>query len=1012
MKLIKKALLIVVLTTISLTPLLWFYGKGNVLINGVDTNFPLDPLTWFLRRFYVWNNIINGGSNFSSSTAGLFFHSIQVVPFILGFNIQLVQIISLVFWFSAIVVSSFILARRILPDKQLLQILFVTLYAFNIYIFNTWENVKVANLSLVVALPLSVYTLLSVQRFNLSRFKVAILSVIVGIFLSGAGINPAYFISFFLGMGIIAFGEIMNDFQVKEIKRKLINLVLIFGIVILVNSFWIFPTSQYIFSNISANGSINDIGFTNWLDSLSENTSLSNIIRLLGAWDWYSLDSKTGLPLYIPYSLKYFKEPTFILFSFLLPFLLIGSFLLAQKKDRYIYTSFGILILVGFFLGAGTHAPTGVIYKFLSVHVPFFSLFRSPWYIFTPLVILSYAIFGALFLSNLDSKGKKSSFWNKWKLSQALTILIIVLNLVYCYPLVLGRIFRPGNYGSFYVQFPPYVFEAKKILDDGNGRLISYPDDELENFKWGYRGVESITQLFSNREMLFSTLNTANAPISKITKELYGNLKRGEVENAKLIAAKLQANGIFEKQDQGSLAPALLEDKYLLNNSSGPWKFYNFPPVPLPEIYPSSEIFVTDNYNSSMVKSLFVTPKESVVVNRQDRFLTENDFLGKSNEVIFADNSQTKDLDFFNKSKSKQSQSFYLRDLSKVNYFFNIEKDGEYRPYLERYKLEDFGFDLNKNLKASLDGIETSLPIEYVDDSKVLLKTMTFKKGSHSLEFKLQTKNLLGEEKLSGKEISNQKGVVEIKRDDNLGFEYMTLLNQSSSDIAIKIPVKDFDPFAIYLLQFKYKHLFGLKPHLMMEQSNDTSPIKHQMEVMPYATDWTDYSFYFTPVETKSSLKVDPYLTASDEPLGSKVSYANFNLKKVFLNNFILVSENNPLSFSSPEIHFNSKSPVNIVGNVKGGQKPHILVFTNNYSQDWQIALYNKGKKMLYIPDHFTCNFYANCWYLEGMPEDYKFEITYKPQQLYLMGIAVSVAGTGLVLLATYWWSKRYEKNI
>ncbi|KKR11069.1 MAG: hypothetical protein UT38_C0004G0027, partial [Microgenomates group bacterium GW2011_GWA2_39_19] len=96
-KIILSVLKILPYVLLGLTPVVWFVGKGNTIINGIDTNFPLEPVVWFLRRFHVWNNIANGGSDFSSSIAGVFFHLIQVVPYELGLGLQGSQIFSLVF---------------------------------------------------------------------------------------------------------------------------------------------------------------------------------------------------------------------------------------------------------------------------------------------------------------------------------------------------------------------------------------------------------------------------------------------------------------------------------------------------------------------------------------------------------------------------------------------------------------------------------------------------------------------------------------------------------------------------------------------------------------------------------------------------------------------------------------------------------------------------------------------------------------------------------------------------
>jgi len=98
---LKRKWLYLVLIALSLTPIIWFIGRGNVLINGVDTNFPLNPWVWFVRRLYAWNDVSNAGMDFSFGTSGLFFHFVQVVPFLLGFSLQSVQLLSLLFWFSS-----------------------------------------------------------------------------------------------------------------------------------------------------------------------------------------------------------------------------------------------------------------------------------------------------------------------------------------------------------------------------------------------------------------------------------------------------------------------------------------------------------------------------------------------------------------------------------------------------------------------------------------------------------------------------------------------------------------------------------------------------------------------------------------------------------------------------------------------------------------------------------------------------------------------------------------------
>ncbi|MEK7092407.1 MAG: hypothetical protein AAB907_02175, partial [Patescibacteria group bacterium] len=361
------------LIILSLTPLLWFRDRGNVLINGIDTNFPLDPWMWFLRRLYVWTDFPNAGQDFSSSTAGLFFHLIQAVPYKLGFSLGNVQIISLVFWFTLIIFSSYFLARTIFAKFFLVQLIFVVLYSFNIFLFNTWENVKVANLSLVSAIPVAIAVLIRLREGELDYRKAALYLILIGVIVSGTGINPAYFASFFLVIVVFYLGYIFADIRPRNLLNTTREFLFVMLLIILVNAFWIIPTLHLIFQTITPLGSIDRIGFHNWINSLSENTSLLNIMRGQGAWDWYAFESQTQLPFYIPYALNYFHNLPFIVFSFLLPGLAIFSLLLRNDKKGYLYLAFGMMFILGAFLGAGTHLPTGEPYRWLTNHLPFFT---------------------------------------------------------------------------------------------------------------------------------------------------------------------------------------------------------------------------------------------------------------------------------------------------------------------------------------------------------------------------------------------------------------------------------------------------------------------------------------------------------------------------------------------------------------------------------------------------------------------------------------------------------------
>ena len=221
-------------------------------------------------------------------------------------------------------------------------------------------------------------------------------------------------------------------------------------------------------------------------------------------------------------------------------------------------------MIVGLFLGAGTHEPTGTLFRWFASNVPYFSLFRSPWYIFTPLLTLSLAALTALYLDKI-----------KTNLASYLAVFLIVTNLVYCYPLVTGRIFRPSKSDAFFVNFPKHLFDVgNKLPEISKNRTISYPDDQLEKFNWGYIGVEPVINLFSDKEMVYRGINNTSSPFALIVDQLYEKIKLNNFTAAKNIAAKLNSDSILEKSDQITLATKIQSEVSTYKTNGSEWSVY------------------------------------------------------------------------------------------------------------------------------------------------------------------------------------------------------------------------------------------------------------------------------------------------------------------------------------------------------------------------------------------------------------------------------------------------------
>lgn len=1017
----KKYIPIVFVVLLGLIPLLWFLGRGNVLINGVDTNFPLDPLIWIKRRFFMWNTIVNAGADFSSAPAGLFFHLVQLIPYVLGFSLQTVQKISLVFWFSLITLSSYLFAKALFEKKPWVQVLFTVLYSLNIYLFNSWENVKVANISLVSAIPLALYIFLKLKDKKISYGKAGFYTALIGVVLSGAGINPAYFLSFFVLFFIFVLSCAVSADSFRSFLSAFKNFVFMVFVLVLVNLYWILPTTNFVLGNIARQGSIDTIGFNNWIDSLSQNTSILNVLRLQGAWDWYALDSASGLPLYIPYVVNFFYRIPFLVFSFLVPLLSILSFILKDRKQKELYIAFALMLIVGVFLGVGTHLPTGTFFRWLLVHVPYFSLFRSPWYIFSPLVILSVAGLASLFFSSLYERCKKKPKRGFKFLLNIVIAVLIVGNLLYSYPLVTGKIFRPKRLDSFFINFPSYLFEAGEWLSKTDkGRLITYPEDELEKFDWGYIGVEPVLSLFVDNELVFPSINNVNSSTAVMIRKFYEKLKKGEMESAINIAKKLNIGLILEKKDQQTLSPGLNESiRALSTKRFGKWSFYELPDYRngLPKLFPGKIFLLGYPYGSESTDLLTVLGQDQHLLNPDDDVIKKIPSINQlAGRVVLASNSQNEEYKRFVSSEFKTADRLKQRDFSSVKYTLDIPEEGYYTPALENHGLDTS--HLSGNLEILHNGGQESWSINNITDSYIYFSKIFLNKGNHEVLLQLGEKNLLLKEDFEGgvryKENShdNKEVVYEVKGEK--GQRFLSILNRGNQDVSAEFKVPSFDSMAPYYVSLEYKSVHGNLATCLVSQNTFRTLVKTQVESLPYNSEMVSYGFYYEPVKTDSEMKISLVAPFIENPFGTKVYYDNINVYKIFTSNLMFVEEGEKLS-TFPVVEIIKNSPVKYEGVVKEAAGSHILIFSENYSREWGLVITDvEGKNFGLNPSHFSVDYYANAWYIENAPQAYKFSIYYKPQRLFNIGLFISVSGfifLAIVLLRERLSRKDNEKN-
>lgn len=958
MRFIAKHWQSVLLGLFCFTPVLWFVGRDpNVLINGLDTNFPLDPLVWFGRRLFVWNNIVNAGTDFSSSTAGLFFHFIQLVPFVLGFSLKNVEIFSMIFWFSMVVASSFILARSITPRSKLAQIVFVALYAFNVYLFNTWENVKVANLSLVASLPLFIAVVYLWINNTIALKRALLVLLIASILAMGSGINPAYFL-------VTALAVLIEGFMLKNVKIPALSILILSA----VNLFWILPLFNFLL--VSGTSNLEGLGLTNWLESLSKDTSITNVVRLQGAWDWYALD-KYGMPQYLPYTLNYLYNPPFVIFSFAAPVLAVVSFLFANAKKKFWYVFFGILAVLGIFLGVGAHQPTGRLFVFLYEHIPFLSFFRSPWYIFTPLLVISYSgLIGLLFEELHERFINKPFGW----IVGVLGFIFLVLYGIYNYPLINGKIFRPDKDG-FYVSFPQYLWDAKEWLDKSesseNKRIIAYPDDDLETFSWGYKGTESILGLFADREIIAPSFNVSSKTFGFLLKDFYSHVKRGEYESAAAVLNFFGADTIFYKKDSPTLSPAITENIKKIADSTdfGEWSFMKVRKEINKKIYLPKAIYNNLSYPDESVFQVPLLADGAAVVN--GTIDSEVAKIPESGSYL----SLARAYDY-------GSENNELSNIQK--YGWTLPKDGVFNLSIEKLEIGAGG------VSVKIDGIEINRQLIGEREAFIEIGPLKLEKGNHVAQITYpKQENLM---KIS--DFSQYIAGTNLREEEYPSDTKRTLMafNPANEEKTIKLPVENFNPFIRYAVGFDYKYIYGSVPILDIVQSAPTAPVKSHSVYTGSSIDWESKHDIFRPVETNSKLEIIIRMPPNNFGGKSKMYFENIFIERIY-DNKVFVVEKAEETVLPDSIAFTKVNPVKYEIAVTVSEKKNSgvnLVFLEGFSKDW--VLTPKDNREGFKTLHYMVNGYANGWYIPQRSGSLNYVIYYRPQRIFQIGLAVSLA--------------------
>jgi hypothetical protein len=110
--------------------------------------------------------------------------------------------------------------------------------------------------------------------------------------------------------------------------------------------------------------------------------------------------------------------------------------------------------------------------------------------------------------------------------------------------------------------------------------------------------------------------------------------------------------------------------------------------------------------------------------------------------------------------------------------------------------------------------------------------------------------------------------------------------------------------------------------------------------------------------------------------------------------------ENFQNRLSVPDITFQTKNPTTYLITVRRATGPFVMIFNQSYHWGWSL----KGIKAT----HFEANGYANAWLIEPERETMQLHLEYKPQKIFMLGLAVSSL---LLLLGCFFIFRSYGKD-
>jgi len=314
---------------------------------------------------------------------------------------------------------------------------------------------------------------------------------------------------------------------------------------------------------------------------------------------------------------------------------------------------------------------------------------------------------------------------------------------------------------------------------------------------------------------------------------------------------------------------------------------------------------------------------------------------------VFGSDSFVGLVDFLENNKKALEEKAWMTESSLHKKFYFVISESS------SYKVQ---------LKGKLDGLEKILinGSEVKESSVVELET-----GVHKLELVYADSENLAEGMLAfSEEVNLYSGQVR-------ELELFELDNRNT-----------------YFVTFRYKVLEGHDPQLLI--SGKSTNIK---EKLSSNDDWHTFNKVFPLGGGEESLSFQFFLSGIRRKTNFIIE--DFRVSEFSEPEDYFLREQAVADLSSPDISFRRKNPTNYLVNVKGAEKPYVLVFGEAFNPGWKVylgqdrGLLNIFARPLGEDRHIEVNGYANAWFIDKVG-NYDVSVVYWPQMLFKLGMTIS----------------------